>query len=231
MLGVIRLLFLINHNYVVKFSVRILLMLLLLRHVKLSMTKKLLTLSAMKKNIETMIILNVLISFNLRIVLARRKPHETQWYIFILYFLFYNDAAQIRKCFELQSFICRNCASVATVLIRICSFVTSLFLDFLRCPWQVQALLLLLGECDIPSTVPSSAFAQPQNIMVLLYTILLSFKRIFLSIWISLSTFSVFHLSEWWQCLQWLKAFTKNCFSGEVSWKTKRKKLWKKNSV
>lgn len=163
--------------------------------------------------------------------LQRRKPHETQWYIFILYFLFYNDAAQIRKCFELQSFICRNCASVATVLIRICSFVTSLFLDFLRCPWQVQALLLLLGECDIPSTVPSSAFAQPQNIMVLLYTILLSFKRIFLSIWISLSTFSVFHLSEWWQCLQWLKAFTKNCFFGEVSWKTKRKKLWKKNSV
>lgn len=134
MLGVIRLLFLINHNYVVKISVRILLMLLLLWHVKLSMTKKLLTLSAMKKNIETMIILNVLISFNLRIVLARRKRHETQWYIFILYFLFYNDAAQIRKCFELQSFICRTCASVATVLIRICSFVTSLFLDFLRCP-------------------------------------------------------------------------------------------------
>ncbi|KAH9697229.1 GATA transcription factor 24 [Citrus sinensis] len=32
-------------------------------------------------------------------------------------------------------------------------------------PHKVQALLLLLGECDIPSTVPSSAFAQPQNIM------------------------------------------------------------------
>lgn len=32
-------------------------------------------------------------------------------------------------------------------------------------PHKVQALLLLLGECDIPSAVPSSAFSQQQNIM------------------------------------------------------------------
>lgn len=72
-----------------------------------------------------MIILNVLISFNLRIVLARRKPHETQWYIFILYFLFYNDAAQIRKCFELQSLFV-----VLVLLLRPCSLESAPLLPF-----------------------------------------------------------------------------------------------------